>query len=347
MRTKSILTGVVVVTAVAGLLLFATDFAAPVAQSTGDMAASARGNLVAAPGWVEPASEERELSAELRGRLVRIHVEEGDKVHEGQVLAKIYDADYVARVRQAKALVNQRAAELQKLIKGARDEERRQARAELREAQAELENARKDLARRQPLAKRGHTSKEALNDSEAEVRAAQARVDARAERVALIEPRAEDVEIARALLENARAQLAEAEAWLGRTRIKSPVDGTVLHRARDEGEAVTDEPPTLVFRVGDLSRLRVRADVDETDVARISVGMPAYVTADAFPGARFAGTVIRVGSRMGRKTLRTDEPTERLDTKMLETLIELNAEAALPVGLRVDTFIQLEPQPAG
>ena len=348
MTRKPILVGLFGVAAVAGLLLVATDWAAPDVQSTESTDSERRG-LIAAPGWVEPASEERELSAELRGRLVRIHVDEGDVVREGQVLAEINDADYLARVRQAEALVRQRSAELEKLVNGARQEERLRSLAELHEAEAELANAKKDLARRQPLAKRGFTSGEALDDSKADVSAAEARVEARAQRLALIEapPRAEDVAIARALLDHARGQLAEAEAWLERTRIVSPIDGTVLHRARNEGEAVTDEPPTLIFKVGDLSRLRVRADVDETDVARVVVGMEAYVTADAFPGVRFPGTVVRVGSKMGRKTLRTDEPTERFDTKMLETLIELDPGTPLPVGFRVDTFILLDSQPRG
>jgi HlyD family secretion protein len=94
-----------------------------------------------------------------------------------------------------------------------------------------------------------------------------------------------------------------------------------------------------VFTVADTRRLRVRADVDETDVARIAVGQPAWVTADAYGSRRFEGTVVRVGSVLGRKNIRTDEPAEKQDTKVLETLIELAPDARLPVGLRVDVFI--------
>jgi hypothetical protein len=80
-------------------------------------------------------------------------------------------------------------------------------------------------------------------------------------------------------------------------------------------------------------------DVDETDVARLRVGQEAYVTADAFGERRFTGRVVRVGQVLGRKTVRTDEPTERVDTKILETLVELNDGADLPLGLRVQAFI--------
>ncbi|MFM7345271.1 MAG: HlyD family secretion protein, partial [Tagaea sp.] len=219
------------------------------------------------------------------------------------------------------------------------------AQAQVREALAQLEQARADLARREPLARQGHTSTEALDRARNEVAAAEARVRARQERANLIDARArsEDIDIARAQLALAQGQLAEAEAFLDKTRVRSPIDGTVLHRFKRAGEGVSDQPPTPIVKVGDLSRLRVRVDVDETDVAKVAVGMRAYVTADAWPGRRFEGTVLRVGQRLGRKTLRTDDPTERNDTKVLETLIELDAGVVLPVGLRVDAFLGAGP----
>jgi hypothetical protein len=68
-------------------------------------------------------------------------------------------------------------------------------------------------------------------------------------------------------------------------------------------------------------------------------GQPAWVTADAYGDRRFEGTVVRVANLLGRKNISTEEPTEKVDTRVLETLIELNADAHLPVGLRVDAFI--------
>jgi HlyD family secretion protein len=297
--------------------------------------------VVTAPGRVEPASEEREIASELRAVLRVVHVEEGDIVRAGQVLAELAGDEFRARVRQARALVAQRDAELARLVAGARLQERREADALVREARAALEQARLDLARRAPLARSGATSGEALDRARNDVAAAEARLAARAERLALIEAgaRDEDLEIARALLDHARGQLAEAEAFLGKTLLRSPMDGVVLHRFRRAGETVSDQPPTPVVKLGDISRLRVRVDVDETDIARVAVGQPAYVTADAWPGQRFEGRILRLGQRLGRKTLRTDDPTERNDSKVLETLIELAPGTTLPVGLRVDAFI--------
>ena len=80
-------------------------------------------------------------------------------------------------------------------------------------------------------------------------------------------------------------------------------------------------------------------DVDETDVDRVHVGQKAYVTADAYGKQKFWGHVVRVGEQLGPKNVRTDEPSERVDVKILETLVELDKGVELPVGLRVDTFV--------
>jgi len=63
------------------------------------------------------------------------------------------------------------------------------------------------------------------------------------------------------------------------------------------------------------------------------------VTAEAYGDRKFLGRVIRVGRILGKKNVRTDEPTEHVDTKILETLVELKAGELLPLGLRVDAFV--------
>jgi HlyD family secretion protein len=140
----------------------------------------------------------------------------------------------------------------------------------------------------------------------------------------------------------ARAQVAEAEALLEKTVVRAPFDGTVLKRYRKPGETVSDKGDTPVVAFGDDSRLRVRVDVDETDVARLHPGDRAYFTAQAFGARKFWGRVVRVGRELGKKNIQTDEPAEKLDTKVLETLVELDGHPPLPPGLRVDSFILVE-----
>jgi hypothetical protein len=100
--------------------------------------------------------------------------------------------------------------------------------------------------------------------------------------------------------------------------------------------------PDPIFTVGDKSALRVRVDVDEADVSKLSLGQHAYVTADAFGDKRFPGHVVRIGEELGRKNVRTDEPSERVDMKILETLVQLDNSVDLPIGLRVNAYIVQE-----
>jgi multidrug resistance efflux pump len=137
----------------------------------------------------------------------------------------------------------------------------------------------------------------------------------------------------------ARAAVDEARALLEKTFVRAPIDGVVLRRHRRAGETVSTQFESPVVTIADRSRLRVRIDVDEADVAQLREGQAAYVTADAFGTRRFSGRVMRVGQVLGRKNVRTDEPTERVDTKVLETLIELADGRELPLGLRVQGFI--------
>jgi hypothetical protein len=94
--------------------------------------------------------------------------------------------------------------------------------------------------------------------------------------------------------------------------------------------------------MADDAVLRVRLDVDETDVSKLKVGQRAYVTAEAYGDHKFWGTVVRVGRILGKKNIRTDEPSEHVDTKILETLVELDRGERLPLGLRVDSFLETE-----
>jgi multidrug resistance efflux pump len=147
--------------------------------------------------------------------------------------------------------------------------------------------------------------------------------------------------VAQANLSAARARLDEARAVLAKTFVRSPIDGTVLRKHHRTGESVSNfsTTPDPIFTLGDTHTLLVRVDVDEADVSKLVVGERAYATADAYTGKKFWGHVVRVGEQLGRKNVRTDEPTERVDTKILETLVQLDPGVELPIGLRVDAFI--------
>ncbi len=341
---KRLLFGVLVVAAAAAMLIWRQRSPAPERAPVAVAAAAASPadgttGMVAAPGRVEPVSEEIVLSAELPGRLRSVPVEEGDSVTAGQVVALLAADDYQARVRAAEAAVESREAELRRVINGARGQERREAASAVEAAAARVAKARTEFERRRALYGTGDVGWIQVDSAQRELEVAEKLHDAAREHFRLVDDTAREEDRARAEAEVARsrADLSEARALLEKTSIRSPIRGTVLRKHLRTGESVAESTP--VITVADVSRLRVRADVDEVDVARVHIGQRAYVTAAAYRGQRFWGRVLRIGQVLGRKNFRTDEPSERVDTKILEVLIELDGQPRLPAGLRVDAFL--------
>lgn len=89
------------------------------------------------------------------------------------------------------------------------------------------------------------------------------------------------------------AQIREAEVMLAKTVIRSPIAGTVLRKHKNAGESVSTQGREPVVTLGDTRRLHVRAEVDETEVARLATGQRAWIAAAAYGERRFAGKVIR------------------------------------------------------
>jgi multidrug efflux pump subunit AcrA (membrane-fusion protein) len=171
-----------------------------------------RTDLVVAPGLVEPVSEEISVSNLLQGTIRRVRVSEGEQVVAGQVLAELDNDDLTASVSAAKAQLELRRREREKLINGARGEERQEAPANLQEAEAVAAMAELTLQRKASLVTTHVASVESVDQARTSLRSAKARRDALAEQVALINapPRREDVAIA-----DANIKLAEAKARRG------------------------------------------------------------------------------------------------------------------------------------
>ena len=303
-----------------------------------------KGLLIEAPGRVEPASEEIKVGAEVSGKLRAVLVEEGDRVARGQVLATLENSDYKARLAAAEAQLAQRKAELERITNGSRSEERREAFAGIKEAEAVVKNAQSQLARRQKLHQDGIISREDLELAESELQVANARHEAVAQHHAFVDAKArrEDVAKAQADIQLAEANIAEARAMLEKTIIRAPLSGTILRKHLKAGEIVLGSmgaTSTPVVTLADMSVLRVRVEVDEKDVAKVQTGQQAFVTADGYDNEQFPGRVLRVGAMLGKKNIRTDESSGRVEPKVLEVLLQMEPNSQLKSGMRVNAFI--------
>jgi HlyD family secretion protein len=304
-------------------------------------APAAPDRFIAAGGCVEPATEARELAATVVGRLT-MTVGEGDHVSAGELIAEVENDDLKAQLAAAQASQAARANELIRLKAGARVQEISEGKAAVREAEAVAVHAKANYERQAALGMKQIVSQEDVERAQADRDAAVAHRDLLAERLALLvaPPRYEDVGIAQANLDKAKEDIRAIKAAIEKTLIRSPIDGAVLKLSRKTGETVTYLPPTLIATVGDTKRLRVVADVDQADWARITPGMTAWVTADAFSNTRFRGTVTRRGEQAGSKKCLSDNPEERVDTKTVEVVIDLEPGVQLPIKSRVDIRIE-------
>ena len=314
-------------------------------QSAPTVAARPVQSRVAAGGLVEPAGEERVVIPTVSGRLIRVAIDEGDSVKRGQVLAEIDNAEQKASIAAADAQIALRESELLRLRNGARREDIAQAQAALEAGQARERIATSELSRRESIADRKLLSREQLEQSRAQFAVAKADRLASEAALKLLRngARPEDITSAEAAVAAAKAEKDRAEAAYEKTLIRSPIDGVVLKRDLREGETLVALSPLPLARIGDISHLFVRADIDELDIGHVKEGQSAKVTSDAFPDQVFVGTVRHVSRRMGRRNLMSDNPAQKQDTKVLEALIELTGQPPLPIGLRVDVVIDITP----
>ena len=116
-------------------------------------------------------------------------------------------------------------------------------------------------------------------------------------------------------LATSRAELALVETAIERTRIRAPIDGTVLQVNTRVGETVTPSTEDVLVTIGDLAQLRVRAEIEERDIAKIRVGQTVMVRSDAFPGQEFAGKVERMAQTLGPSRIASKGPRRPSDVE--------------------------------
>ncbi len=295
-----------------------------------------------ASGHVEGAIEEIQLRPQFEGRVAELAVAEAAEVTAGDVLLRLDDREYQHAVALAEADLRMAQARLERLVNGARAEERREAEALWKSKEAELERARLQWNRVRQLREQNAVTQQEADDQRMTVSALGSAVDAARARYELLEApaRDDDLQLAQAAIAAAQAKLETAQLQRSRTRLTTPVDGQVVRIDTRIGELAGPQSARPAVVVTDTRRYRVRAFVEEFDAPRVRAGMPATITADGLPGRAFHGTVSQLSPRMDRKQHWTDAPDEQFDTKTREVWIDLEEADGLVLGLRVDVKIE-------
>ncbi len=312
-----------------------------------------RGVLFGAPGRIEGAHPTIAIGAGITAVVRDVLVREGDRVTKGQVLVRLDCDDLTADIDRHAA--EQRAAEAHAATVrlGARIEAVDAAAAEIDLAKARWVEAGQARERNSILVRGSAGTRRDLLIAERDERMAAAQHEAARRRLDLLlaGPRAEEVVEAQARADAARSAHEAAMARRTRCVIRSPVDGTIVGQPVLAGELLSTAAPRPVALVADLSRLRVRAEVDEADVARLrqlGPGQKAMVVTNRGMGTRLTGRVVEIAQRMGRRQVLTNDPAERSDRDVLDVIVQLDGTdiGPMPIGLRVSVLFG-EPDDTG
>ena len=239
-----------------------------------------RAESVSASGSVE-GSETAEVAFQVGGRVVRVLVEEGQPVSQGQLLAEIDPTDYRNAFNAAEAQKAVAVAVEQRADAGVR-------RQELEQARIEFERAEDEYQRMKFLVERKSLPPNDFQKIEAAYKAAKERYDMAQEGT-----RKEDRATATAQAHAADAQAAEERKRLDDTRLLAPISGSISMRKVDPGQTVA--AGTAVFSMVELNPVKVRVGVPEAEIGKVKQGAAAEISVPSLDGRRFAGKVAIIG----------------------------------------------------
>jgi HlyD family secretion protein len=224
-------------------------------------------------------------------RIVAVLVQEGDRVRQGQLVAKLDTGRLQHQVAQAEAQVAAQRHVVERHHHGNRPEEIAQARANMESARADAAYARQKYDRFKVLVSSGAVSKEDFDNARtaADVAEEKLAVNQKALDLALAGPRAEDIAQAEAQLKANEAQLAFLRQQLADAQLFAPTDAVVRARLLEPGEMSSPQRPVLCLAITDPRW--IRAYVSEPDLGKVRSGMAASVAVDSYPGRRFDGWV--------------------------------------------------------
>ena len=336
---------------------------------------------VAGVGIVEPSSETIQVAAQVGGIVAKIHVKEGDRVEAGATLIELDAREALARIGTAraqvasaktavdgaKARVEIARARVAQLRAKPRAEDLAEATSLVAARRAALSEAEGRLDRLMKVSDRGTAANEqpalefAVAFAKAQVIEAEARL-ARVEAGTYPEDLAVavgDVDAALVEVRAAEDAVRVAEGQLGQTEVardllvvRAPIAGTVLRldarlgefRAAGPGGGSGGGSAGTLLRLGDLSTLHVRTDIDELDSWRFDAAGKAVATVRGGSRLQIPLRFVRVVPDVQPKRTLTGENGERIDTRVVQVIYALeNPPAFLQPGMLVDVATAAKP----
>ena len=299
-----------------------------------------------APGRVEPTSGEIKIGAPMPGVVGEVLVKANDEVFAGEPLLRLTDPELQSRIATAEAQIAMR--------RKVRNDENASARAATRRrAEDSVFDAEKAVIEARATLDKAALDRRLNKAPDADVEAARTALTRAQDRVKQQKTELRRVENdtntpyptqAEGQLNVARAEFLSAQAALDKLTIRAPIAGRILQMNGKPGEVASPGGSALVL-LGDVSALRVRAELDERDFGEIKIGQSVMVRPAAFRGREFAGTVSFIAPlvEQGRNSRGQRNVT---DVDVIEVLVDLTEPGPLAVGMKVDVYFRQDAQPA-
>lgn len=290
--------------------------------------------FIAAKGIVE-SEEKVDVSSKVSSTISAILVTEGDSVKKGQAVVRFDDSKIRSQVNMAESALLEARARLKELETGYRQEDVEMAKSRLQWAEAKHREAEEEFERQKRLYEKEATTLVELKKAEEEFKKASAELDESRVNAQKFKrgARAEEIEQARSAVEKADSELQFYLASLEDYTVKAPFSGVITDKFKSVGEAVDIGTPVL--ELVNPEKLRIRAELEETDVGKVREGQSVEVTTDAYRDKTFKGTVYKVLPNVKRKSQRTFDPMASFDINTQIIFIKLDDYTGLTNNMTV------------
>ena len=298
--------------------------------------------LAVAPGRVEPSSGTIKLAAPVMGVISAVLVKANDTVFAGEPLIRLADREARAQLASAEAQVAMRRRVRNKESAASGAAARRRAEDAVADAEAAMFEVRS-------LVDKAAADRRAGRGSDADVEAARSgltrardRLTQQADELRRITPDAALPTLAEGQLNVARDELQGSRAALEKLTIRAPIDSTILQMNAKPGELASPSATQPLILLGDMSALRVRAEVDERDIEKIKVGQGVVVRPTALRGREIAGKVSFIAPLVETGRNSTLSQRNMTDVDVVEVFVDLSEPGPLAVGMKVDVYFRQE-----
>ncbi len=259
--------------------------------------------------------------------LAELLVGEGQSVTNNQALARTHVHESAqAAWQHALRLLDSAKARLAQSEAGLEPAEIAVLEAERQREEAEWVDARREVERLRKLREQGASTQQALDAAETRIQAQASRMEAANRRLAAgREVRSEDVAVAKAEVVVAEAQAERVRAEWQQSIVRAPAPGRILAVHAQVGEQIG---PEGLLDLGQTDRMRVKAEVYETDIRKVRLNQRAEITGESFPGT-LIGRVERVGLQVRSNRLLKPDPSEFADSRVVEVIVQLEDSRAV------------------